>query len=464
LSNVREWSKDQKCSHLEANVFEAKSAICLVIDRLSAAYVGALGNTWLHTPALDRLAAQAIVFDRAMIDSPALDAVYASYWTGTAAWGMDPAADGASERSLQRYCQKHGVPTVLVTDNDQVAAHPFASAFDEVVHLPQRQSREHGGDGTRSVPAAKSEWQETQLAAFFAAAVEVLQTRRPPALVWLHTGAIGRVWDSPQALRDQYAAEDDPPPPLLVEPPSLVVDQETDPDVLLGLRHAYAGEVSVLDHCVDTLLDTLDASDWRGALLAVTSCRGYPLGEHGTVGDACEALYAELVRVPLFIRVPGGPTYGAHSQALAQPSDLHATLLDWLFAGSSALESEVRTPFGACSLLSIECMSNSPRALAIARSKTGETALATSAWFVRAPAGGPTLNPAEEVQDISEPADKRQLALFAQPDDYFQVNEVANRCSEIVEEFAEALQVVERTPEQNGLAGLRLSEAALGGR
>ena len=61
-------------------------AICLVIDRLSAAYLGALGNTWIRTPAFDALAAESIVFDRAMIDSPVLEETYESYWTGVPAW------------------------------------------------------------------------------------------------------------------------------------------------------------------------------------------------------------------------------------------------------------------------------------------------------------------------------------------------------------------------------------------
>ncbi|MEX2142286.1 MAG: sulfatase-like hydrolase/transferase [Pirellulales bacterium] len=438
-----------------------------MIDRLSASYVGALGNTWIHTPAFDRLAGQSLVFDRAMIDSPVLDAVYESFWTGTAAWYADSAAavaEAVGERSLPSWCRKHGVPTLLVTDDGDVAAHRLAGVFDEVVHLSQPESREQIRDGTRSVPTTASDWQETQLAAFFAAAVEVLETRRPPALVWLHTGALGRVWDSPQTLRDQYAAEDDPPAPSLAQPPSLVLDEQTDPDMLLGLRHAYAGEISVLDHCLAMLLDTIDGGDWRNALLGVTSCRGYPLGEHGIVGDAREALYGELVRVPLFIRVPGGPKYGAHNQALVQPADLHATLLDWLSAGGSAEETEVAGSHGGRSLLQVDREPSKPRALAIARSKTGEIALATPAWFVRMPARGQDHGPADESQSASGQIVERRIELFAQPDDYFQVNEVSDRCRDIVEEFREVVQAVERASVQGGQVEFTLSAAALGVR
>jgi arylsulfatase A-like enzyme len=391
----------------------AHSAICLVIDRLSSHYLGALGNTWIRTPEFDRLAAQSLIFDRAMTDSPSPDNVYQSFWASTA------------KKSLPDWCRSQGVPTLLVTDDGRRAAHSLAAEFDEVVHIAQTDAREQAND-----------WHETQLAAFFAAAVELLDARRPPALIWLHSGALGRIWDSPQPFRDQYAAEDDPPAPPLVDPPSLLLDGQADPDMLLGLRHAYAGEVSVLDHCIGMLLETIDAGRWQDALFCLTSCRGYPLGEHGIVGDAGEALYAELVRVPLWLRFPGGPKYGIHSQALVQPADFHATLLTWFSAGGQ-----------------LEQLSNSSRTLAIARSQTGEVALATPAWFVRAPALG---------QDPDR-ATERRIELFAQPDDYFQVNEVSDRCLEVVDEFRQVLQAVESAGADGDKLELTLSDALLHG-
>ena len=58
------------------------NAICLVFDRLHAGYVGAYGNSWIETPSFDRLASQAFLFDRALIDSPELERLYRSYWQG----------------------------------------------------------------------------------------------------------------------------------------------------------------------------------------------------------------------------------------------------------------------------------------------------------------------------------------------------------------------------------------------
>ena len=58
------------------------NALCLVFDRLHAGYLGAYGNTWIETPALDRLASRSLVFDRALVDSPQLERLYRSYWQG----------------------------------------------------------------------------------------------------------------------------------------------------------------------------------------------------------------------------------------------------------------------------------------------------------------------------------------------------------------------------------------------
>ncbi len=58
------------------------------------------------------------------------------------------------------------------------------------------------------------------------------------------------------------------------------------------------------------------------------SARSFPLGEHGRVGQCDEALYNELVQAPLVLRLPDGSGALGRSQALVQPANLAATLLD----------------------------------------------------------------------------------------------------------------------------------------
>ena len=108
------------------------NAICLVFDRLHAGYVGAYGNSWIETPSFDRLASQAFLFDRALIDSPELARLYRSYWQGWHA--LCPAAP-ESRPSLAAQLGEAGVTTVLLTDEPQVARHPLAADFDELIEI-----------------------------------------------------------------------------------------------------------------------------------------------------------------------------------------------------------------------------------------------------------------------------------------------------------------------------------------
>ena len=431
---------------------QANSAICLVIDRLSPAYVGALGNTWIRTPAFDHLAAQSLVFDRATINSPDPNASYASFWNGMASWHAASLKHATPEQSLPQWCKRLNLPTVLLTDDAVLAAHPLAAAFDEVIQLAQPDVGQQAVD-----------WQETQLAVFFAQAVQLLQAQRPPALVWLHTRALSYVWDSPQALRNQYAAEDDPHTPPITEPPSRMLERNADPDLLLGLRHAYAGEIAVLDHCLAMLLDTIGDGEWKGALLAVTSIRGYPLGEHGIVGAAEEALYADLVRAPLFIRVPGGPPYGAHSQALAQPADLGVTIKDWCLTGGLVNGPTTASVTSGRSLLRVARLRELLRPLAIARSASGEIALATPAWSVRSPVRAGDTDASDSAPPPADRWDPRQIELFVEPDDYFQMNEVSDRCLEVVEECEKIVHAIEAAAAEESPPEFTLSEALIHG-
>jgi arylsulfatase A-like enzyme len=416
---------------------ELRSAICLVIDRLSAAYVGALGNTWIHTPAFDRLAAESLVFDRALVDAPSVAQVYQSYWTGDPAWRGD-CGEPAGQPTLAQFCHDHSLPLVLISDDEEIASHPLSAAFDEIVRLAAPAELEQATD-----------WQETWLARFFAAAAEYLIDREPPALVWLHTAALGRIWDSPQTLRDQYSAEDDPSAAGLVDPPAEKFSGDIDPDVLLGLRHAYAGEITVLDYCLGGLLDAIAASAWSDALVIATSCRGFPLGEHGIVGRAAESLYGELLHVPWLVRVPGAARYGERCQGLVQPADLYATVRDWLSPTDRSAKGPPIPWYTGRSLLCSGEDAPPNRKLVVARSSAGETALSTPAWFLRAEA--PSAAGAEGAG--------RKLELYVKPDDRFEGNEVSDRCLDIVEEFRTVMQTLESALEQGAAPHLTLPDA-----
>ncbi len=406
-----------------------KRAICLIVDLLHCGYLGPYGNTWVQTPALNRLACEAALFDRAIVDSPQLEHTYQAYWTGVPTalhGGLSP----DDRCTLMRACAERGITTVLITDDTSIYDHPLTAEFSQRVLIE-----------ADSVPSERADdWTETALADFVAGAVESMESierqfgestsndESRAVLYWLHTGALGRTWDAPTELCNQYADEDDPTPPSLVIPPRLHLTADADPDQILGIRHAYAGQVTLVDQCLDVLLAAIDEhATLRDALFVLSAPRSFPVGEHGRVGLVDDALYGELLRVPLIVRMPAEHRIADRSQNLVQPADLFATLADWFELPVDTEHFSSNLPafdgLSARSLLSMFDAARgspaAPRDYLLAVSAT-EQSVMTPGWFLRVSA---------------RDADQR-LELYVKPDDYYEVNDVADRCREVAEELA----------------------------
>jgi hypothetical protein len=377
------------------------NAICLVIDRLHAGYLGAYGNTWIATPVFDRLACEGFVFDHALADSPRLEDLYRSYWQG---WHpMCPGEPPEGRSSLAERLDEVGVQTALLSDERSVLGHALALQFDELVEIdPPWEPR----------PAEGLE--ATHLARCFAQAISWLGGAEGPFLLWCHLGGLGSAWDAPAEFRRRYWEQGDPEPPEGAEVPDQTLPADYDPDELLAAVQAYSGQVSLLDTCLGALVEQLDecpAGD--ETLLLVASARGLPLGEHRRLGPCDGALYSELVHVPLLVRMPGGLGAAGRSQALVQPADLWATLLDaW------GIDDRPDSPTGA-SLLPIVREETAALRDHVCLAGDGlEQAIRTPAWYLRR---GP------------------RPELFAKPDDRWEANDVARRCPEVVECLEDAI-------------------------
>jgi arylsulfatase A-like enzyme len=389
------------------------NAICLMLDRLHVGHLGAYGNTWIQTPALDRLASESIVFDQALIDCPRLEMLYRSYWQG---WHAMLLREPPAERpSLPAMLRDAGVTTTLLTDEQLVSRHAMAVDFDELVEIdPPWQA-----EGAREI-------EQTHFARCMVQVIDFLQSAHPPFMLWCHLGGLATAWDAPLEFRQMYWEEGDPPPPDSAEVPDRMLSQDYDPDELLGISQAYAGQVSLLDTCLGALVEFLRTSPaGKETLLAITSARGFPLGEHGRVGPCDEALYSELAHVPLMLRFPDLHGATARSQALVEPSDLWATLLDWW-----GIAQRPPSPTGASLLPIINGQHESPRDRLCIVGQDAQRAIRTPAWHLRSALEG---------------------ELFAKPDDRWDVNNVAIRCREVVECLTDALDQYQQTI-QSGFA------------
>jgi hypothetical protein len=212
-----------------------------------------------------------------------------------------------------------------------------------------------------------------------------------------------------------------------------------DPDDLLGITQSYSGQVAALDSCVGALLELLEGlPSGRESLLTLTSARGFPLGEHLRVGPCDDALFGDLVQVPWMMRFPYAAGAATRSQALIEPADLWATLLDWW-----SVEDMPHTPTAASVLPIVRQQSDSIRDRLCIRGGHSERAIRTPAWYLRA-----TADP----------------ELYAKPDDRWEVNNVASRCHEVVECLQDAMFQYELTLPTGRAAELpALSEVLLNG-
>lgn len=376
------------------------NTICLVIDRLHNGYVGAYGNSWIETPTLDRLAFESVVFDQYLIDSPRLDQLYRSLWQGR--HPLEP--DAAGQPTLAEELNRAGVASMLLTDEPAVAEHPLAASFERLL-VVERPNHEEVAE----------EIHETHLARCFSELIEWLCEPREPFCLWCHLAGLGGPWDAPLDYRRHYAAEDDPEPPDTATVPSLLLDEDFDPDLVLGFSQTYAGQVTLLDTCLSALVEQLDSSPLgENTLLVILSARGMPLGEHRRVGPYDEALYGELVHVPLLMRFPDKLGMATRSLALVQPADVWATLGDWW---RLADRPEIPTAQSLLPLIRGDVAQLRDR-LSLTDGHSGR-AIRVPAWYLR---------------------DGEKPELFVKPDDRWEVNNVSNRCADLVETLQNLLK------------------------
>jgi arylsulfatase A-like enzyme len=241
-------------------------------------------------------------------------------------------------------------------------------------------------------------------------------------------------WDAPESYRNQFVDEDDPQPGHFAQAPHKLLADGYDPDELHSIVCAYAGQVALLDVCLDALLEAAREHPLTDELLIlVTSSRGFPLGEHLCVGQPRTLLYRELLHVPLLIRHPAKLQATHRCSRLAQPRDVYATLAEW-FGVVAMLPTDGVSPLSAP-------VSTAPNfAVAVDEDQWG---LRTPAWFARF---------ASLPDEPGAPSDGE---LYLKPDDMWEVNDVSDRCGEV---FAELYALAHRLRREGPLSTIPLPE------
>ena len=383
--------------------------LLVTVDRLPAWIVPAWGATWVSAPALDALAGRGVVFDRLIAPSldpgQTLDALGGALVTAAARAGLRP---------------------TLVTDDAAFAAR-WAAEGDGVALsvtvvpalVPRRSARRA---------------EETNLGRLFAAARGLLAGGEE-SIVWVHAGSLGLAWDAPESFREPYLDPDDPPPTEGVAVPSLRIDADTDPDLVMGHRQRLAAQVSLLDRCLGELVASLPAPPLSAEAWTIcfAGVRGMPLGLHGLVGlpggDAAEMPFGESLHLPALVVDGRGRMAGQRYPGLVMPADVGETLREivGLPARLPATAEEPARPMS--DLLDTWTHDDRDRVIGVV---PGGMAVVTTHWFYLE-------------EDVSDAEARRRL--HAKPDDFFEVADVSSRCPEVMaalREIAAAARVGDR--------------------
>jgi hypothetical protein len=383
---------------------EKRNALILLFDGLNPALLSACGCTWIETPAFDQLAAESVVFERAVTETVDRQAAFGSFLAGR--HPLRPGAEDTS-RDVIRECRAAGIHCRLLTDEAAVLPE-HQKLFDEVVVLADSAGNDQ--------PA--SNVSQTHMAASLAAVLDEVARQTPPCLVVVWLTGLSNRWDAPLALREKYRDEGDPPPLEIVIPPTRKGD--FDPDEILGVSQAYAAQLESLDTCLGAFFDELQQQGLLdNTLFMLGGLRGFPLGQQRQIGHAEDHVTSDATCVPLFVRPPNpdqASITAARCHALTSPSEWLGLAVAWLRHDDQQrlarlMQGDEFAPGD-----------ERPSREFVAICENAARAIWTPAWLL-----------------VDSGQDKK---LFVKPDDRWDVNPVHDRCRGIAEDLTEILHQV----------------------
>jgi arylsulfatase A-like enzyme len=417
--------------------------VLITADTLRADHVGCYGGD-VHTPNLDRLAAEGTLFERNYAASYPTIPNRHDLWTGRYNFlrrGWTDLTD--EELTLPQILASAGVTSFLAFDTPMLQPHGFHEDFDG-----WHRERGHHGDRWHTAPAEpplgapphqvkdvaalerywrnSADWRHED--EFIAprtarAATEWLEAnrRRESFALVVDTWDPHEPFDAPAHHVERY--DDAPPEHEIVYPPygrpAYLTDAEHE-----HVRARYAAEVTMVDAAVGRILDALDRVNRRGdVVVIVTSDHGHLFGEHDLQGKPTGSLgrlYEESTHTPLIVRHPDHDT--ERVGALTQPPDLLPTMLD-------VLDVEVPDTVQGTSLLGLLEGSGEPiREYAItARYTEGAdtTAVGYDGWAGQADVTNPATVTGERWAYVCTP-DPDDAELYDLDDDPDQDDDVAD--------------------------------------
>jgi hypothetical protein len=263
-----------------------------------------------------------------------------------------------------------------------------------------------------------------------------LEQRQQKPLLWIHSRGLRGSWDAPYEYRKLMCDSEDPDPPSDPIPPSLLLPNDFDPDLLFGIACGAGAQSVCIDQGIGLIEQTLaELGMSENCWIALAGLLGYPLGEHRRVGlghreawaqhtkQCVSDAFSERLHTPWIIRPAPAFALGTRSDALVQP----ATLGNWIR----------RIPEGNRFLDFEDVIDKLPIAWAIG---VDEIAIVTNRWSGR-------FNTVQAPTGQVELAPEGPGEVYCFPEDRWQQNEIASRVPEVLELLSKIASILLQPPQ-----------------
>ena len=387
--------------------------VVVTIEGLGTNLVGCYGGAIAPTKNWDHFASQSIVFDQFWADALQPVDVLHSFWSGSHFAFRELGASrelGAIQSEHLNHSRVSFLKNVLfATDTLSVLEESETEEFGDILYF------ESEAIDDQESQEDSDEVLATQLEQLFQAALGKWSTQlnKHPVL-WIHSSGLNGPWDAPYAYRQVMCDEGDPDPPTGIEPADLQLTDDTDPDEVFGHSCCAGGQAIAMDEAWELLEDAIgELGIADDCMLILVGVSGYPMGEHGWVGNGLNSLYAETIHLPMIIRPGNRLEVGQRVPFIIQPHQLLGTMKQWLDPHF------VSPDVNLAEIMDLPPAESWPIAHQFGFSlHEGQMHLIVPAWSYR--------------QSINtEGVEAKQL--YTMPDDRWQQNEVSQRAGSIVE-------------------------------
>jgi arylsulfatase A-like enzyme len=304
------------------------NVLIYLIDTLRADHLGLYGYPRPTSPRIDAFGADATVF---------LDAQAQTSWTRTAVasilTGLLPQSHGVRDRddalappvaTLAEILAVAGYRTAgFITNGNVEPAFGTGQGFELYDYLSESKERVEFHQLSDRLNEAAFAWLERWHA--------TPEPDRAPFFLYLHATDPHAPYTPPEPFRRRFAPKVAPERGYLDHVHAVSAGSEpAPPGTAEAWRQLYDGEIAFNDHQFGELIDRLKALDlYDSTLIVLIADHGEEFFEHGG-WEHGKTLYAEQLRVPLVIRLPGGEGAGREVAELADQIDVLPTILDHL--------------------------------------------------------------------------------------------------------------------------------------